>query len=215
MIATLPASLAADENGAAILRSNGSVLLNGNPAPASAALFPHDTVETQPKITARIELTGSAIEINPETLVEFEGDEIVLEHGSVSVNTSRAFKVRVGCVVVIPVNPTWTRYDVTDVDGKVTVAALRNDVNINSRSANLQTAKQSANSGRVSVREGEQKSRPEKCGAANVKSAHSAAQDGILDSPYAIGAAVAVAGGLTCWALCRSDDPISPSRPKP
>jgi ferric-dicitrate binding protein FerR (iron transport regulator) len=213
MIATLPASLAADDNGAAILQSNGGVLLNGLSAAPSAALFPRDTVETQPKTAARIELTGSAIDINPETLVEFEGDEIVLEHGSVSVNTSRAFKVRVGCLVVIPVNPTWTRYDVTDVDGKVTVAALKSDVNINSRSANPQTAKQSANAGRVSVREGEQKSRQEKCGGADVKSARAAARGSILDSPYSVGVAVGVFAGLTCWALCNGDNPVSPSRP--
>jgi ferric-dicitrate binding protein FerR (iron transport regulator) len=213
MIAILPASVAADDTAAAILQGNG-VLLNGRPAPPSAALFPRDTVETQPKMVARIELTGSAIDINPETLIDFEGDEIVLEHGSVSVNTSRTFKVRVGCLVVTPVNPMWTRYDVTDVDGKVTVAALKSDVNIDSRSGNVQLAKRSANAGRVSVHEGEKKSREEKCGAAEVKSPTVAARDGVMNSPYAVGAALGVVGGLTCWALCRDDDPISPSTPK-
>lgn len=214
IIAILPSSVAADDTAAAILQGNDGVLLNGRPALPSAALFPRDTVETQPKIVARIELNGSAIDINPETLMDFEGDEIILEHGSVSVNTSRAFKVRVGCLVVTPVNPMWTRYDVTDVDGKVTVAALKGDVNINSRSGNAQQAKRSADAGRVSVHEGETKSREEKCGAANVKSPTVAAQDGIMNSPYTVGAALGVAGGLTCWALCRDDDPISPSNPK-
>lgn len=215
MIATLPASLAADENAAAILHGNGGVLLNGSPAPATAALFPRDAVETQPKAVARIELTGSSIDIDAETVVEYESDEIVLDHGHVSVNTSRAFKVRAGCVTVTPVNQTWTRYDVTDVDGKVTVAALKNDVNIDSRSAKPQQAKRSAYAGRVSVHEGEQKSREEKCGAANLRPPDAAAQNGILDSPYTLGAALGVVGGLTCWALCRSDDPISPSTPNP
>jgi pyruvate kinase len=214
MIAILPASVAADDTAAAILQGNDGVLLNGHSAPPSAALFPRDTVETQPKMVARIELTGSAIDMNPETLIDFEGDEIVLEHGSVSVNTYRAFKVRVGCLIVTPVNPMWTRYDVTDVDGKVTVAALKSDVNINSRSGTAQQAKRSADAGRVSVHEGETKSREEKCGAANVKSATAAAQDAIMNSPYAVGAALGVAGALTCWALCRDDDPISPSTPK-
>ena len=215
VIATLPASLAADDNGAAILQSNGGVLLNGNPAPATAALFPRDTIETQPTAAARVELTGSAIDITPETLAEYEGDEIVLDHGRVSVNTSRGFKVKVGCITVTPENQTWTRYDVTDVDGKVTVAALKNDVNIDSRSAKPQQAKRSAYAGRVSVHEGEQKSREEKCGAANLRPPDAAAQNGILDSPYTLGAALGVVGGLTCWALCRSDDPISPSTPNP
>ena len=94
------------------------------------------------------------------------------------------------------------------------MAALKNDVNFDSRSANPQPAKQSANAGRVSVREGEQKSREEKCAAANVKAARAPAQDGILDSPYSIGAAFGAAGVLTCVALCHGDDPISPSSPK-
>lgn len=214
MIAILPTSVAADDTAAAILQGNDGVLLNGRPAPPSAAIFPRDTVQTQPKTVARIELTGSAIDINPETLIDFEGDEIILEHGSVSVNTSRAFKVRVGCLIVTPVNPMWTRYEVTDVDGKVNVAALKSDVNIDSRSGNVQQAKRPANAGRVSVHEGEKKSREEKCGAANVKSPTVAAQDGIMNSPYTVGAALAVVGGITCWALCRDDDPISPSSPK-
>lgn len=213
MIAILPASLAADDNGAAILQSSGGVLLNGGSAQPSAALFPHDAVETQTAAVARIELTGSAIDISPETLVEFEGDEIILEHGRVSVNTSRAFKVRVDCIIVTPVNPMWTGYEVTDVDGKVTVAALKSDVNIDSRSANPQQAKRSTNGGRVSVHEGEQKSREEKCGAAKFNSRDAAARGGILNSPYAVGAALGVVAGLTCWALCRSDNPVSPWAP--
>ena len=214
MTSILPVSLAAEDNGAAILHSNGGVLVNRSAAPATSTLFPGDAVETQPGTVAKIELTGSDIEINPETVAEYEGDEIVLEHGRVSVNTSRGFKVRVGCVIVTPANPAWTRYVVTDTDGKVTVAALKNDVNFDSRSANPQPAKQSANAGRVSVREGEQKSREEKCAAANVKAARAPAQDGILDSPYTVGAAAGVAGGLICLALCHGDDPISPSSPK-
>jgi len=216
MIATLPASLAADENAAAILHGNGGVLLNGSPAPATAALFPRDAVETQPKAVARIELTGSSIDIDAETVVEYESDEIVLDHGHVSVNTSRAFKVRAGCVTVTPVNQTWTRYDVTDTDGKVIVAALKNDVNIDSRSANTERARQSPNSGRVLVREGEQKSREEKCGAAILKSSPAAAHGGFLNSPYGIGTAAGVGAGITlCILLCKNDDPISPSIPKP
>ncbi len=214
MTAILPVSVAAEDKGAAILHSNQGVLVNRSAVPATSTLFPGDAVETQPGTVAKVEVTGSDIDIDAETVVEYEGDEIVLEHGRVSVNTSRGFKVRVGCVMVMPANPAWTRYVVTDTDGKVTVAALKNDVNFDSRSANPQPAKRSANAGRVSVRQGEQSSREKKCGAANIKAARAAAQNGILDSPYSIGAAVGAAGVLTCVALCHGDDPISPSSPR-
>jgi hypothetical protein len=213
IIAILSACMIADDAGAAILHNNGGVLLNGSTAPETATIFPGDTIQIQNKSAARIEVTGSTIDLNSETVVQFESDEIHLDHGSVSVNTSRAFKVRVGCVTVTPVNMDWTRYVVTDTDSKVKVDALKNDVYIDAHSANPQQVKKSALSRRVIVREGEQKSREEKCGSAADFKDEIAARGAILNSPYVQWPAIGVIGGITCWALCRSDDPISPSGP--
>lgn len=215
VIAILPASLLADDTGAAMLRSSGGgVLVNKNSAPASAALFLHDLVETQQNAVARIETTGSTADINSETLVQFEGDELVLEHGSLSVNTSRGLRVRVGCVTVTPVKDAeWTHYEVADTDGKVSVSALKDDVYIDARSNKPQQAKQPEHSGRVTVHEGEKKSRPEKCGAANLKESGAIAGRGaIMNSPWAKGAGLALIG-LTCLVICKGDDPISPTLP--
>src|ERR1700674_1595336 len=142
MIVILPVSLPAQDTAAAMLRSNGTgVLLNKNPAPASAALFSNDLIETPKTAVARIEASGSSADLNPETVVQFEGNELVLDHGSLSVNTSRGLRVRVGCVTVTPVNDAqWTHYEVADLDGKVTVAALKNDVYIDARSNHPQQA---------------------------------------------------------------------------
>lgn len=214
LVAILPVSLRADDTGAAMLRSNGGVVLNKNPAPISSALFPDDLVETQKSAAARIEATGSTADINSETLIQFEDNELDLEHGSLSVTTSRGMRVRIGCVIVTPVNTDWTRYDVSDLDGKVTVAALKNDVYIESRSSNPQQAKPSAYSDRVTVGEGEQKTRREKCGGADIKTPRAVAGTGaIMNSPWALGAGIVGVGVLTCWALCRGDDPVSPSKP--
>jgi hypothetical protein len=216
MIVILPVSLLAQDTAAAILRSNGiGVLVNKNPAPASTALFSDDLIETQKDAVARLEASGSTADINPETIVQFEGNELVLDHGSLSVNTSRGLRVRVGCLTVTPVNDAeWTHYDVIDLDGKVTVSALKNDVNIDARSSNPQQTKPSARSSRVTVREGEQKSREEKCGAAYMKTPSNIAGVGaIMNSPYVQIPAAGVIVGLTCWALCSSGNPISPSAP--
>lgn len=213
MIAILPPSLVADDVGAAILHNNGGVLLNGSAAPETATIFPGDTVQIQSNSAARIDVAGATLDIKSETVVVFESDEIRLDHGSLSVNTSRAFRVRVGCLTVTPVNADWTRYDVTDTNGKVNVAALKSDVYIDSRSANPQRAKQSALSGRVTVKEGEQKSREEKCAAADFKS-EIAARGAILNSPYVQWpAAIGITGGTICLILCHGDDPISPTSP--
>jgi hypothetical protein len=178
------------------------------------ALFSDDLIETQKEAAARIEMAGSTADINPETVVQFEGDELVLEHGSVSVNTSRVLRVRVGCITVTPVNSDWTHYDVIDTDGKVTVTALKNDVYIDAKSKNPQEAKQPTQSSRTLVKEGERKSREEKCGAAPIKwSEVYAGRGAILNSPWAIGGGTAVIISITCYALCQSSNPVSPSKP--
>jgi len=207
-------SVSAEDTGGAILHSSGNVLLNQNPAPATSALRSDDLIETQSNAIARIEITGSAADMNPGTVVQFNSAELILDHGSLSVNTSRGLKVRVGCVTVTPVRLEWTHFNVSDVDGKVTVAALKNDVYIESRSANAQPAKQSARSDRAIVREGEQKSREEKCGGATLKESGVTPGSGaLMSSPYVLWPAAGVIVGVAWWAICRGDDPISPDHP--
>jgi len=214
MIAILPVSLLADDTGAAMLHSTGGVLVNKNAAPASMALFRDDLIETPKDVVARLELPGSTADINAETMLQFEGDELVLDHGSVSVNTSRLLRVRVGCVTVTPVNADWTHYDVTDRDGKVTVSALKNDVYIDAHRSDAQQAKHPSSSDRTIVKEGETKSREEKCGAPILKeSGHFAGRGAIMNSPWVKWPSVIVVGGIACFALCKNDDPVSPSKP--
>ena len=216
MIAILPVSLFGQDNASAMLRSNGvGVSVNKASAPASIALFAKDLVETQKQSVARIEAAGSSADISPETIVQFNGDELILEHGSLSVNTARGVRVRVGCLTVTPVNDaTWTHYEVTDLDGKVTVSALKMDVYIDARSRNLQQAKQPPRSNRSIVREGERKSREEKCGAGYLDNMEAVPGKGaILNSPWAIGTGALGIALLMCFALCPNSDPLSPTKP--
>jgi hypothetical protein len=175
--------------------------------------LPNDTVQTQPHHDATINLAGSAIAVGPETLVQFAEDELILEHGTLQVNTSQSLRVRVGCITVIPATAAWTQYDVTDVDGKVTVAARKRDVNINSRGSKLQPARVGGRSQQVTVREGEQITREEQCGTAPKPARYIDAKNALLNDPRVIGAAAGAIVFGVCWIICRGDDPISPSRP--
>lgn len=217
MLAILPLALLADDVAAMLHTTGVGVLVNKYPAPESIALFSNDLIETQNTASARINVVGSTADIRPETMIQFESDELALDHGSLSVNTSRGLRVRVGCLIVTPVNNAeWTQYDVVDVNGKVTVSALKNDVNIDARSNSPQQAKASANSDRVTVREGEQKSRDERCGAADIKTkpgGRLAGVGAIMNSPWAIGAGLVGIGGLCLGVFCRGDDPMSPAKP--
>jgi hypothetical protein len=212
MLGILPSSLTAQDSTAAILRSSGSVMLNGSPAPASSAPFPNDYVQTLPAAAAKIDATGSTVEIQPETFFQFAGDELALEHGTVQLLTFRALKVRVGCRTVTPVSTQGTQYDVTDADGKVTVAARKSDVKIESRSLSLQKNRQAGLSEEI-VHAGEQVTRSESCGADLPAPAH--ANGAILNSPWVIWPTTGVISvGVACWILCHDDDPVSPSKPR-
>jgi hypothetical protein len=117
-------------------------------------------------------------------------------------------------VIVTPVNGAeWTHYEVADVDGKISVSASKSDVYIDSRTSNRQQVGTRSRSERVIVHEGEQKSRGEKCGAADVKEGTAAGQGALMNSLWAKAAAGAGIAVLMGWVLSRSDDPISPSAP--
>jgi hypothetical protein len=212
LVAVLPTSLIADDSGAAILHHHGGTVVNGNPAPASIAIFPYDTVQTLNQHEATINVAGSAIIVEPDTLVQYQDDALTLDHGTVLVSTSRGLKVRVGCITVLPANTAWTQFDVTDIGGKVIVAARKNDVNIDTRNPRLQPGR-AGGSQRATIREGEQATRDEHCGPGPKSSDPIAAKGAILNSPWAIGTAL---GGIVigvCLIICHDDDPISPAMP--
>ena len=215
MAVILPVSLDAQETAAAMLRSSGSdVLVNKYPVPESIAVFAHDLIETPKNTVARIELNGSSADISADSMVEFGIDELVLDHGGLSVTTTKGLRVRVGCLTVTPVNASeFTQYIVVDVDGKVTIAATKNDVYIDARSKNPQEAKNPSRSSRDLVREGEQKSREEHCAGAYLKDATRPGVDAIMNSRWALMAGGAAVGAVMCLGLCHDDDPVSPSKP--
>ena len=160
---------------------------------------------------AVIESSGSRIEIAADSLLTFEGGDLSLDHGSLSIYTSRGVKVRVGCLMISPVNEAdWTRYEVTDVNSTVVVSAVQSDVYIDA--GGNEADRKAAASGREVIHQGEQKSRDEKCTHSPVKPALSGIGP-ILDSPWAIGTGTAAIIALTCFALCQSSQPLSPKDP--
>ena len=212
MIVILPTSLMAEESARAMLHSDGGVWLNGIPAPSSSAIFLNDLVQTQKESKAEIDAEGSAATMQPDTIVQFGEDELFLDHGGLEVNTSRGLRVRVNCLTVIPLTQDWTRYDVIDVDGRVLVVAYQNDVKIHYQGAAARQSKSGAFSD-VTVHQGEQVTREERCGAPPRPAKVVTANGAILNSTWARGAGLVAIGVFTCWALCRGDDPVSPSKP--
>ena len=212
MVVVLPMSLMAQESARAILHNDGGVWLNGNLAPNSSAIFPHDLVRTQKENRARIDADGSTVTVEPETIVQFEGDELVLEHGSLQVNTWRGMRVRVNCVTVSPPAQEWARYDVTDVDGRMLVLAYQNDVTIHYSGPTTWRSKH-VELPDVTVYQGGQATHEDRCGEAAKPADVVNANGAILNSIWAKGVGIIAIGVITCWALCRGDNPVSPTKP--
>src|ERR1035438_6187436 len=131
LVVVFPAQmmLAAD-TAAAMLYTNGAAWLNGSEVPKSAAVFSGDMLQTRPDSTASIQSNGSNVMVVADSLVKFEGPAVEIEHGAVRVTTSRGLAARAGDVTVKPVANTWTEFQVTDVDGRVQIAANKGDVTV-------------------------------------------------------------------------------------
>jgi hypothetical protein len=212
MIVILPTLLMAQDSARGMLHSDGGTWLNGVQAPTAAAIFPDSLVQTQRGHSSRIDVAGSSVLILPETETQFQGDVLVLTHGSLQLVTTTKMQVSVGCVSITPTTAERTEYDVTDADGKVKVVASKNDVSVHSHSAALLRSKQAASSDTI-VHEGGQATREERCADPPKPEKGVGASGPALDSRLAIAAGVTVVGVFACLGLCHGDDPVSPYKP--
>ncbi len=199
---------------AAILHTLGGVWVNGYEAKDSSAVFPGDLMETKPGSPANLTLDGATVLIQPESVARLQSNFLELDHGGVSVGTSKRFKVKINCITVTPVVNEWTQYEVTNVNGNVQVAARKNDVNVERETDHKKpspTPVETAQS--ATVREGEQKSfdLSALCGApAPIKGA------GTGLNPKWIAYGAGGTGILLCVLLCHGTGgktPVSSSSP--
>jgi hypothetical protein len=206
LIMVLPAASFAADSGAAMLYTNGAAWINGGTVPKSSAIFSGDLVQTRTDSVASIKATGTSVMVFSDSLVQFQGSAVKLEHGSLNVGTSRSMAAQIGELRVVPASGTsWTEFEVTDTDGAVKIIA---------RKGNLRLIDAD---GTTTLAQGQETTRDESSEKQKRKrdrgGAIPAAGGGILDSPYAIGAGIAVVGGVAAWALLHDDEPFSPKRP--
>jgi len=216
MVIIFPGALFAADEPAAMLYSHGSAWLNGNPIPRSSAIFSGDLVQTNADSVANINAIGSSVLVLNESLIEYEGSTLKLEHGGVAISTSKLLATRAGGVKVSPVATGWTEFEVKDVDGKVRIVARKGDLAISDSTGTTTLAQ-----GQETTRDESQsqddsqvhKGKKKKKGAGPAAAAAPGAAGGILNSPVAIGIAGGIVVGGTAWVLSHGDDPVSPVKP--
>ena len=205
MVAILPVSLFAADQASAMVYTHGPALLNGNNIPRTSAIFSGDLVQTNKDSVANINATGSTVLVLNDSLVQYEGDAVSLEHGGVTVSTSKSMATHVGDVTVSPVSGVWTEFEVRDVDGKVRIMARKGDLTVSDETGTTTVAQ-----GQETTRdEQSEKKRKKKQGTGSAPAAGGA----ILDSPVAIGIGTGVVAGVAAWALIQSDDAESEIHP--
>jgi hypothetical protein len=206
MVVILPFALFAADQPAAMLYSHGNAMLNGASVARSSAIFSGDLVQTTKDSVANINATGSTVLVLNDSLVQYEGSSVRLEHGGVTVSTSKLLATSAGGVTVSPAASVWTEFEVKDLDGTVRIAARKGDLTISDDRGTTILAQ-----GQETTREETQQSKKSKKGGAPGGAAPSAA-GGILNSPVAIGIGGGIILGVTAFAVIHHDDPASPTQ---
>jgi hypothetical protein len=208
-----PGSLFAADSGAAMLYTHGAAWLNGAHIPSSSAIFSGDLLQTRSDSGADISAPGSSIAVLGDSLVEFEGSSLKVEHGGVAVSTSKGVATVAGVVRVAPVSNSWTEFNVTDVDGTVRIAAKKGDLNVTDDNGTVLLAQGQETTRDEQSDQSNTSSKSNKTQKNNANGAVPAASGGAFNSKVAIGVGAAAVGGLAVWVLTRSENPVSPSSP--
>jgi ferric-dicitrate binding protein FerR (iron transport regulator) len=198
----------AGETASAMLYTNGAAWLNGSAVPKSAAVFSGDMLQTRPDSTASIQSNGSNVMVLADSLVKFEGPAVELEHGTVRVTTSHGMAARAGDVTVKPAANTWTEFQVTDVDGRVQIAANKGDLTVQDDKGTT-TVTQGQQTTRDDTNDTDKKKKKRRHG----NGAATAAGGGIMSSTPAIVGGLAAVGIVGVWVWTRQEAPVSPSCP--
>ena len=155
-----------------------------------------------------ISATGSSVLLLNESLVQYEGTTPKLEHGGVTVSTSKLLTTRAGNVVISPVSNVWTEFEERDVDDRVQTEARKGNLTIRD------------NTGFTTLAEGQKTTRDDSQSQSNKKRSvapganYLASGSGIQLPPSQSASPGGVAVGGSFWVVFGHDDPLSPVEPE-
>jgi len=207
LVLILPVALFAADRPAAMLYSHGTALLNGRSIARSSAIFFGDLVQTNADSAANINASGSIVLVLNDSLVQYQDQAVTLEHGGITISTSKLLATRAGDITVSPAASVWTEFEVRDVDGTVHIAARKGNLTISDETGTTTLAQ-----GEQTTREESEPQTDKKKRKKGAAAAPAAAAGGVFNSPIAVGIGGAAILGVTTWVLIESDDLASPSK---
>jgi hypothetical protein len=183
----------------AMLYPKGNVWVNGKQLPASSAVLSGDTIETEESSAANISVPGTAVVIQQSSVAKFEGNTVGLQRGTVNVVTTTRMRVHAEHITATPTSNDQTDFEVTDQDGKVSVAVHKNKVEVNCGKEVTE------------VDEGQDVT-PDENGRCKA-GAYPARSKGLLANPWLWGGAAAAGGIIGIIIGVTGGGPASPSAP--
>ena len=190
-----------------VLYGNGSVYLDGAQLSNSMPVMTGDVVETKDVSTAQIEMGGSTASVQSNGIVRFRPGGVALDRGTIAMATGKSLSVFARDFEITPVSTDWTQFEVVRSGGLIHISAIKNDVQIKCGTEH-----------KTIIREGHELIRPDaqNCGMADKADSGAPPPESgpLLSSPLAVGAGLAVAGGVAGWILSHfGDDAVSPDSP--
>jgi hypothetical protein len=208
LVVIFPLALFAADRPAAMLYSHGTALLNGHSIARSSAIFFGDLVQTNADSAANINASGSIVLVLNDSLVQYQDDAVQLEHGGITVSTSKLLATRAGDITVSPAASVWTEFEVRDLDGTVHIAARKGDLTINDETGATTLAQ-----GEQTTREDPESQKDKDKKKKGAAAAPAAAQGGVFNSPIAVGIGGAAILGGALWVFVQGgEQPASPTK---
>lgn len=204
LMLAFPWSMWAADSSGAMLYANGTAWLNGANVPKTSAVFSGDLIQTKADSVASIKANGSNFTVQSDSLVQYQGQSLKLEHGAVTVATSKAVVTEIGDVSVKPASGQWTEFRIRDINGTVQIAANKGDLLVTDAQGNTSTVTQGQETTREDSPAGKRRRR-------RSGGAVPGAQGTILNSRVALYLGLGAVGGVTTWVLMQGDEPPSPS----
>lgn len=210
----VPGSSFAADSEVAMLYTNGPAWVNGAHVPRTAsAIFMGDLLQTRFDSVANINQAGSSITVLSDSMVRFQGHAIGVEHGGVTVSTSKGISAIAGDVRVTPTALAWTEFNVIDADGIVRIAARKGDLTVTDGKETFTVAQGQETTRDDSSQNGDSKDGKKKSGKGTSGAPPAGGKGAIFDSPYVIAGSAAAAAGITTWILMTDKNPASPAKP--
>src|SRR6266446_4357983 len=209
LVLILPVALFAADRPAAMLYSHGTALLNGRSIARSSAIFFGDLVQTNADSAANINASGSIVLVLNDSLVQYQDQAVTLEHGGITISTSKLLATRAGDITVSPAASVWTEFEVRDVDGRVLIAARKGDLTISDETGTTtlaqgeQTTREDSASQKDQDQDQDKKKKKRRKGAA---AAPAAAEGGVFNSPIAVGIGGAAILGGAIWVFVQGGE---------